>query len=217
MRFAGCGALSRRWRKRSSTTWETVEKEREKSWRGLTLDFREGRKRGWETARDGGDDAQHRTRVYVPPIPENYFNANEKFFSSLSTINNQDKGFMVARETAAIKVSGCFQSVNSVPRSRSETEKAPLTPRPPFFPSVYTDRSLAYRRRYRRRWSVFAYTRMLHLPRAVSPAITVLDVPCSSGTRCCSVRKNVTPRVVVQRSHVQVDRSCSIFAILHVN
>ena len=32
---------------------------------------------------------------------------------SRHTINNRDKGFMVARETAAIKVSGCFQSVNS--------------------------------------------------------------------------------------------------------
>lgn len=32
---------------------------------------------------------------------------------SRRTINNRDKGFMVARETAAIKVSDCFQSVNS--------------------------------------------------------------------------------------------------------
>lgn len=80
---------------------------------------------------------------------------------SRRTINNRDKGFMVARETAAIKVSGCFQSVNSRCHEVGARQRAGAASRHPF-PSGAGRAVFAYRR-YRRRWTVSAYTRMLHL------------------------------------------------------
>lgn len=68
-------------------------------------------------------------------IPGNNFNANEKFsLSPMVSINNSDKGFMTAQETAAIKVSACFQSVNRPPRGTSERIYR-SRPVPPFFSS----------------------------------------------------------------------------------
>jgi len=75
---------------------------------------------------------------------------------SRRTINNRDKGFMVARETAAIKVSDCFQSVNSRCHEVGARQRAGVASRHPF-PSDPELAVFAYRR-YRRRWTVSAYT-----------------------------------------------------------
>lgn len=79
---------------------------------------------------------------------------------SRRTINNRDKGFMVARETAAIKVSGCFQSVNSRCHEVGARRRAAASRHPfpsgaadsPFSPIAVIDGDGLYLR-----------TRMLHL------------------------------------------------------
>lgn len=80
------------------------------------------------------------------------------FFLLCCTINNRDKGFIVARETVAIKVSGCFQSVNSRCRKVGERQRPLSYPRCSFSLRF----AILVRRRYRRRWSVSLGTRMLH-------------------------------------------------------
>jgi hypothetical protein len=109
-------------------------------------------------------------------IPGNNFNANEKFSLSRHAINNRDKGFMVARETAAIKVSGCFQSVNSVPRSRSETEARTRPPLPTLFPRRLSPLS----RISSAMECIYARVSMLHL--FAQFAITVLDISRAGNT-----------------------------------
>ena len=103
---------------------------------------------------------------------------------SRHTINNRDKGFMVARETAAIKVSGCFQSVNS--RCHKVGARPGVASRHPL-PTA------AGARRFR--LSQISTTAMdcicvhvCYIYSRCSLAITVLDV-FRAGTRCCYVRK----------------------------
>lgn len=83
------------------------------------------------------------------------------FFFSRCTINNRDKGFIVTRETVAIKVSGCFQSVNSRCRQVEARQRPPKLPSMLFVPPSCCFAALV-RRTYRRRWSVSLGTCMLH-------------------------------------------------------
>lgn len=83
------------------------------------------------------------------------------FFLSRCMINNRDKGFIVARETVAIKVSGCFQSVNSRCHQVGARQRPPVLPSTLFVPPSCRFAVLV-RRTYRRRWSVSLGTRMLH-------------------------------------------------------
>lgn len=83
--------------------------------------------RGQQGSALGGDDA-HRTCI------RSRRTILTQMRNSLSrrTINNRDKGFMVARETAAIKVSDCFQSVNSRCHEVGTRQRAGAASRHPF-------------------------------------------------------------------------------------
>lgn len=122
------------WRCTGLSRVERVVKEREKR-QGSAL---------------GGDDAHRaciRSRRTILTQMRNSL--------SRRTINNRDKGFMVARETAAIKVSDCFQSVNSRCHEVGARQRAGAASRRPF-PSDAGLAVFAYHR-YRRRWTVSAY------------------------------------------------------------
>lgn len=83
------------------------------------------------------------------------------FFLFRCMINNRDKGFIVTWDTVAIKVSGCFQSVNSRCCQVGARQKLPELPSTFFVPRSCCFATLV-RRTYRRRWSVSLGTCMLH-------------------------------------------------------
>lgn len=132
------------------------------------------------------------------------------FFLPCYTINNRDKGFIVARETVAIKVSGCFQSVNSRCRKVGARQRPPELPSMLFLP-LSCRFAILVRRRYRRRWSVSLGTRMLHsLPLFASNhgigSFPRRDTLSLRSQKCYATR--------TLQSHFQNCQICSISTIL---
>lgn len=116
------------------------------------------------------------------------------FFLPRCTINNRDKGFIVAREIVAIKVSGCFQSVNSRCRKVEARQRPPSYPRRSF--SLRAADSLFSSVADIDGDGVYLWVHVCYIHSHCSLAITVLEASLA-GTRCRYVRKNVTPLVAV--------------------
>lgn len=150
----------------------------------------------------GGDDA-HRARI------RSRGTILTQMRNSLSrrTINNRDKGFMVARETAAIKVSGCFQSVNSVPPSRRETDGR-RPGRPTGHPRVSSsfDADAPSSRRYRWGISVRVYTHV---------TLTLVVFASNHGIGCAPGHAaGLWPRGRYTGSYRLVCHLCLVFKIV---